>query len=227
MKKTYGLIVALALAAQACAEEGSDTGNNDPQQEAGELGSLSLKLTGVDTSGRDYRLRNASFTISSGFGFPFPFPFPFADASVGTSTVVSTETSPNAPVIAVELVPGSYNVSLSNPDWFLERAVNGVWERVDQAVLLSSATQFASVFEGGTTPVAFRFGVDGELIDFRSGELEIGIEIEQPGDQSIPDAGWPFPEGGFPLPEGGFPIFDASVPDATSQDAGPGRGNGR
>lgn len=227
MKKTYGLILALALAGQACAEEDSTTDNTSAPSETAELGSLTLKLTGVDTSGRDYRLRNASFIISPGFpSFPFPFPFPFEDASVGTSTTVSTETNPNAPVIAVELVPGNYNVNLSNPDWFLERAVGGVWQRVDQAVLLSSANQFASIFNGGTTPVAYRFGVDGELIDFRAGELQIGIEIEQPGDQSVPDTGvFPF-EGGFPFPEGGFP--DASVPSIAdaSVDAGfvpPGR----
>ena len=74
---------------------------------------------------------------------------------------------------------------------------------MEQAVLLSSPNQYAYIYDGGTTGIAYRFGVDGELIDFRSGELQIGIEIEQRGDPRLPDGGFPF-EGGFPFPP--FPL---------------------
>ena len=53
---------------------------------------------------------------------------------------------------------------------------------VEQAVLLSEPTQYAYLWSGSSTDVYFRFGVDGELIDFRHADLNIGIEIERPGD---------------------------------------------
>jgi hypothetical protein len=37
--------------------------------------------------------------------------------------------------------------------------------------------------------VNFQFGVDGDLIDFRQGDLDIGIQIEQPGDAPIGGCG--------------------------------------
>lgn len=219
MKKTYGLIVALMLATQSCADTGTDTSTKDPQDEAAQLGNLSLNLTGVDSSGRDYRLRQATFNISSDYFPPFPFPI-FGDAGIVAPKTVSSETDPDAPVISVRLAPGSYYVTFENYGWYLERFVNGAWERVEQAVLLSTPYQYAYIYDGGTTAVAFRFGVDGDIIDFRSGELQIGIEIEQPGDEPPQvDGGFPWPEGGWGPVDGGFGA-DATAPDATAPDAG-------
>jgi hypothetical protein len=42
-------------------------------------------------------------------------------------------------------------------------------------VLLSPATQYACICDRGNTAVDYRFGVDGTLIDFRHGDLDIGI----------------------------------------------------
>lgn len=55
-------------------------------------------------------------------------------------------------------------------------------------MLLTSTCQSAYVYDQGVSTVNYRFGVDGELIEFRAGDLQIGISIEQPG-EGAPDAG--------------------------------------
>jgi hypothetical protein len=105
-------------------------------------------------------------------------------------TTVSSEDNLDTARISLTVIPGQYNVELTSPDWYLERNTEGTWERVEQAVLLSPVYQYAFVYDKGVSAVNYRFGVDGELIDFRSGELSIGIEIEQPG-EGAPDAGFP------------------------------------
>lgn len=204
----YAMLVAVALGMAACADV---TPGEEPtaSEETEKVGSLSLNLVGSDTDGRQYRLRNGVFGIS---GYPeFSFPgFPYVDGGLSGYQQVSTETDPDAPVISLRVVPGSYYVNLESADWYLERLqTGGTWERVEQVVLLTSAYQYAYVYDRGVTSVAFRFGVDGELIDFRSGELQVGIEIEQPGEGPYPDGGVGydagFPDGGmFGGPGGGF-----------------------
>jgi hypothetical protein len=174
----------------ACGQEADDP-SESPR------GSLTLALTAVDSGGVQYRLRNAEFQVT---GYPDGYPYypPYVvDDDGGMSAggrggsggypgyvdiTLSSETDPEAAVITKRLVPGSYNVFLSNSDWYLERTTEDGTERVEQAVLLSSPYQYVYVYDGGVTQVNYRFGVDGELIDFRSGELQIGIEIEKPGE---------------------------------------------
>lgn len=196
MKKRYSMLVAVAVGLSACADS-APTQDPAPGHEEQSVGTLSLNLLGSDSDGREYRLRNAVFGISGNPEFPFPGPFPYPDGGAANYQTVSTETDPDLPVIALRVLPGSYYINLQSPDWYLERLSGGIWERVEQAVLISSSYQYAYVYDGGVTAVAFRFGVDGELIDFRSGELQIGIEIEQPGEgPAYPDGGMGF-DGGF------------------------------
>jgi hypothetical protein len=160
-------------------------------------GTVQLKLTGADSAGRTYRLREASFQV---IGYPYfgglllpGMPYPYDAGSPLSELYLSTEDDPDLPMLTARVIPGQYTVSLLGSSWYLERSADSGWERVEQAVLLSEATQFAYVWNGGITPVNFSFGVDGELIDFRAGDIQIGITIERPGDA---DAGMPWPYDG-------------------------------
>jgi hypothetical protein len=184
MNRPYSILLAVALGWGACADEGS-VDDSSEKKEQQELGSLTLNLTGSDSAGRQYRLRNATFLIWGNLDFPVPI----SDGGFPSYQTVSTETDPDAQVISLRLVPGYYQVSMENSDWFLERSSDDTWERVEQAVLLSQVYQGVYVSHGAVSPIYYRFGVDGELIDFRAGSLEIGIEIEQPG-EGPPDAGF-------------------------------------
>ncbi len=99
----------------------------------------------------------------------------------GYHTILRSDDALEATSLVERVPPGDYYIDLGGP-WFIERFENGAWNRVEQVVLLSSRTQWVTVFHAYTSRVAYRFGVDGELIDFRAGELSIGIEIELPGE---------------------------------------------
>jgi hypothetical protein len=195
MTKMKSLLTMLALCAAGCSPAG-----DSPAVEDGETGDLSVELVGTDSSGQQYRLRNADFYI-----YGYSFLNATADVassgsagvgggvaggpSGGTSIIVSSETNPNDPIISTRVLPGSYTVTLSS-DWYLEKLTPTGPELVEQSVLLSEQTQYAYVWHNGVTNIFYRFGVDGELIDFRHGDINIGIDIEHPGEG----------EGGF----GGF-----------------------
>ncbi len=197
--------MALSLGLAACGEEGDGEG---AVAKPHARGAVKLALTAADSAGVQYRLRNAEFEIR---GYPdgyYPGMWWEDDGGVSAgaggrpgyppgyvSIVVSTETDPDAAFITTRLIPGSYDIALLNDDWYLERTTADGVERVEQAVLLSPRYQYVYVWDGGVAYVNFTFGVDGELIDFRSGELQIGISIEKPGEHC--------PGGGF----GGFGGF--------------------
>src|SRR5690242_13701614 len=137
MNKRYSMLIAVAVAVTACADTAPSQDPAPNQEQA--VGNLTLNLVGADSDGREYRLRNAVFNISGQPEFPFPgFPFPYPDSGAGSSQTVSTETNPDAPVISLRVIPGNYYVNLQSTDWYLERLTGGNWERVEQAVLLSS-----------------------------------------------------------------------------------------
>jgi hypothetical protein len=186
MRFAFWLSLALGVAACDGAEPTSAT---DPSEKQDSLGELSLNLRGVDSSGRVYRLRNATFSVDLSWSQYSADGGPGTGADGGFSTTVSSETNLDQAVISVRLIEGSYSVTLTNSDWYIERNTAGGWERVSQTALLSPRTQYSWVGDEGVSSLSFRFGVDGQLIDFRSGVLNIGVEIEQPGD--LPDAGYP------------------------------------
>jgi hypothetical protein len=190
--KLQALMIATALTFAACDSSNGQPSSNE-QEPNDEVGTLALNLIGSDTDGRQYRLRSAEFLITSYYSEPFPIPSDGGSGSYFEQTV-SSEDNLDEARISLKVVPGYYQISLTTPDWYLERNNAGTWERVEQAVLLSSYYQSAFVYNQAVVAVNFRFGVDGTLIDFRSGDLSIGIEIEQPG-EGPGDAG--FPGGGI------------------------------
>jgi hypothetical protein len=160
------VVAIMATTCLACAGQGG------AKEEDGPLGKLSLNLIGSDRHGAQYRLREAEFDVTS-YGY-------YPGNPNQTVIALSTETNPMAATIDQKLVSGSYNVTLSNRLWYLERLTANGPERVEQAVLLSEPSVYTYVYEGSTSDVYFTFGVGGELIDFRSGTLRIGISVELP-----------------------------------------------
>jgi hypothetical protein len=154
-------------------------------------GSLSLALIGGDAHGHSYRLRNAEFEIYGCADYSYTSSGQQAGTGgnsgqgggpVCTSIIVSSEDDPDAALITRRLIPGYYNVTLLG-GWNLEEQTPAGWTAVGQAILLSPTSQSAYVWDRGQSQVYFSFGVGGDLIDFRHGDLGIGIEVEQPGDR--------------------------------------------
>jgi hypothetical protein len=183
------IISGIAIGIVACS-----SGLNGGREDSDANANLSLALTGTDSRGVQYRLRSAEFEI---YGYPELVQFGAGGAPDSFfSTVVSSETDPNAAVITQRVIPGYYYVDFTSGDWFLEELTPSGPERVEQAVLLSPRLQFAPVWNGGSTRVHYQFGVDGELIDFRSGNINIGIGIERPGDSAGAGGDGPVVSGG-------------------------------
>lgn len=186
-----GIVAALILG--ACAADTAapdDLGTpEDPQAVSG----LSLALTSMDSHGRAYRLRNATFSIAE------PYYYYYDGGAPPAPTVVSSEDDPGSSRLSVRLVPGYYQVTLGG-DWYLERLTPAGSERVAQVALLTPSVQDVYIGDGWNYDVEFRFGVDGSLIDFRHGDLDIDISIELPGEGPS-----------NPRNDGGF-IVDAATP---------------
>lgn len=69
--------------------------------------------------------------------------------------------------------------------WYLEQQVGGAWTRVDKVVLLLPAFQQTHVSDGSSVQLSYSFGAGSDdPIDFRHGDLGIGIQVEQPGDHT-------------------------------------------
>lgn len=203
--KARVLVACLTFGFIACAQSSEIDSDVEPDTP---LGSLTLMLKGTDSSGVSYWLRNAQFEINGWPEFyPYPQPGSGDDAGVGGAggypgpmggyyyRSFSSEDYPDDTEIRMRLVPGNYNVALVNGDWYLERGTGDARERVEQVVLLTSPYQYVYVYDQGAAYVGYRFGVDGELIDFRSGELVVQIEIEKPGERCNP--GWGGAGGGM------------------------------
>jgi hypothetical protein len=172
MKSLKWCLPVLAVGFAGCSAEHSDPKGGESES----VGTLEFALTGTDSSGRQYRLRNAEFEV---YGYSY-----YGDGYT-PPTILSSEEDPNAPYISRTFVPGDYYVNFLSYDWYLERlGTDGGYEPVQQAVLLSQRWQYAYLWDNSTSYVFYRFGVDGELIDFRHADLNIGIEIEQPGENN-------------------------------------------
>jgi hypothetical protein len=205
--RRFVLAMMMVVASAGCGEETEpSTGNETPElpdQDHVEPSGIALELVAIDSQGRSYRLRNADFIIQ-----PYYYYY-YGDGGVSAPQTVSTEANPSASRIEVRLLPGQYMVTLAG-DWYLERLVGTAVERVQKVVLLSERTQYAYIADRSFVSLDFRFGVDGDLIDFRYGNLNIDISIEVPGDPRGFDAGYPY----YPYPshDAGTPAYDASVP---------------
>jgi hypothetical protein len=156
------------LAALGCSAEGSDTGAGKSEEATG---SIALRLSANDASGETYRLRNASFTING---------YSYATGNyVPTNLTVSSETDPSVPVINTQLLEGPYSVSFFDNGWYIEHLTSAGAEVVAKVAFLGPANQSAFVQRGVSTPVSFNFGVNGDILDFYGGNLEIGITVQQ------------------------------------------------
>lgn len=130
-----------------------------------ELGALEINLTAPDANGTQYRLRDATFVISSRF----------AQGDAGPSTIVlSSESAPRDEFLTEPLLPGSYFVDLQ-PGWRMEEVTAS--GAVDTpAVLLSSESVSFFIQRFRTSSVRYQFGVNGDPLDF-GGQLSIGISV--------------------------------------------------
>ncbi len=168
--RTYLLLIALVLCLPGC---GTDPGTESAASHE-EVGTLQLALRGVAPDMQVYRLRHATFGVQG---------VRYSDFQ-GVSSTLSSESDLENEVLRSRLFYGSYTVDLRPEGWYLERLTPEGPQRVARAVLLSSPQQGVFVQQGGVSRIAFQFGVDGELIDFQGGDLEIAIDIRQ-----APDAG--------------------------------------
>jgi hypothetical protein len=172
----------LPLIAAACSQ-------TSIPEDGSKVGSLSLSLTGVDPHGISYRLSSAEFEVS---GCPDYFQSSVAGFGAGSGgggqggsncidMVLRSDDNPDSAVITQRLLPGYYNVQLLD-GWTIEQLTAAGPTPVAKAVLLSPSYQYAYVWDGGVSQVVYSFGVGGDLIDFRHGDLAISISVEQPGD---------------------------------------------
>lgn len=208
MNRTLIMTLVSALLALGCEGPASDDPSQKPPVDSvddQDTGQLVLELSSVDRAGRSYRLRNASIDIG-----PLNSPFPIlADGGFPNLLHFSSEDYLEEERISVRLEPASYLVMLLG-DWYLERLTPNGYERVERALLLSPGLRPVSIGAGQNAQVTFRFGVDGESIDFRYGTLDVGIAVELPGetggarycdeyDYNYPY--YPYPEEPYPYPE--------------------------
>ena len=101
---------------------------------------------------------------------------------------LSSDDDLDAEFITPRFLPGDYTVTLRG-DWYLEELKGGRADRIEKAVLLSPQSQYAYLGDGWSQTIYFAFGIDGDIIDFRSGTLNIGIQVEKPGDHNCQPAG--------------------------------------
>jgi hypothetical protein len=180
MTRRILMTLMLALGLVGCGA--TDTEDNPApseteQPDIKQVGAISLSLSSHDSKGREYRLRSANFTVTEAVYY-----YVYDGGSPKTITL-SSEQDPNASILSTRLTPGEYLVSLQ-PGWYVERLSATGSERVAKTVLLSASEQYTYVSAGSSTSLQFRIGVDGDLIDFRYGELNIDTVIELPGESN-------------------------------------------
>jgi hypothetical protein len=213
MKRVLWAAFAVVLGSASCAEEKANLGENPDPSTVGELGSLSMALTGFDAQGRQYWLRDAEFVVG-------PATYPGFDGGASPPLTISTDSDPLAESVSVSLLPGLYDVTLQGQYYLEYQTPNGI-RRADGVTLLSTPTQQATITANQATQLVFRFAVD----ESGRGELTIGIDVEQRSDAGA-DGGVVAPDGGVAGGlDGGLDagldggVVDAEVPDAEVADA--------
>jgi hypothetical protein len=158
-----GISIQGGFVAGGCAEA-SPTGAVD--QDPVVRGTLRMDLTAVSDSGKVYRLRQASFPVSSFFS--------------SSTITLSSETDPTKSVLEAFLNPGSYQIQLLD-GWFVEQVDDLLGSAVFvPATLLSSSFQFFDIVSDTETFVKFEFEVDGQRVTFGPpGRLIVGIGVHE------------------------------------------------
>ena len=143
-------------------------------------GTIGIALKANGPSGKTYRLRDAVFTIERRYSS-------YGDAGL-SYLELSTEDDPDADELRATVLPGRYSVTLEE-NWRMEEVdANGRGTTVN-AVLLSDETRYVRVFNRGTSSVLYSFGIGDSIIQFRHGDIDIRIRIEELEDAGVDDAG--------------------------------------
>lgn len=147
----------------------------------GDYGQIRLALEAKGPSGKTYRLRDATFSIDQTYT-------EYSDDTEYPITL-STEDDIESTELSATVVPGSYRVRLSS-DWRMEVIeYDGSAKDVD-AVLLSSESRSIYVYNGQTYFVEYIFGIGTDIVEFRRGDIKIGIQIEEDDSGVDDDAGY-------------------------------------
>jgi hypothetical protein len=158
-----GLSIQGGLVAGGCADASPTPGaDQDPIIR----GKLKMELTAVSGSGKVYRLRQASFPVTSFFS--------------STSITLNSETDPTKSVLETFLNPGSYQIQLLD-GWFIEQVDDLLGSAFPvSAILLSSPFQFFDILSDTETFLKFDIEVDGQRITFGPpGRLIVGIGVQE------------------------------------------------
>ncbi len=136
----------------------SGCGDASAEREA-RSGSATMALTGVSTSGKSYRLRNATLEIS------------------GTANATaSSEDDLAAPTINVELKAGGYLAKLVD-GWSLEvQGEDGTFSAI-HAVLTSTNPLPFTVVDQQSTNVFFQFNAGDDVVQLGNGRAVFGIAV--------------------------------------------------
>jgi hypothetical protein len=149
-----------SAAVAGCAlEPGSGTDEVSSTDGTSNTGTVRLDLQGQAQNGTLYRLRLATFTISS-----TP---PITLSSDGANATATT--------ISQALPAGSYLVTLQN-GWVLDKVVGATATPV-QATLTSAQSQMFGIQPGASTSVTYQFQTNGVTVT--TGTLNIGIGVTE------------------------------------------------
>jgi len=127
-----------------------------------DVGSARMALRATSAQNIQYRLRDAVFEITG----------------PETKTLSSESYNRNAAFISVDLHAGDYDIELMPGSWMEYSHDNQDWFLIEHT-LVSDNPVSTSVVTGESTDVIYRFSVDGNLITFGDGEVNIGIEVEE------------------------------------------------
>ena len=137
---------------------GATTGCSDPANDSQtQAGTLRVPLV-TETGGVVYRL-TGQFTIT------------------GPQTlIIDTADDPNALVRSADLPIGIYSVVLDS-GFVVEREVEGTFEPIDADLVTPNPRSFV-ITSQTTTNVTFGFAVEGQVIEFDEGTLNLDIAVE-------------------------------------------------
>lgn len=181
--KSIGLMLGFLCAASFL---GTGCQSAGKEEASATTGAIELGLKSFGSAGEEFRLRNATFSISPTYYYYYDS-YPGMGGSSGSTTaiapvIVSSEEDLTATSISVDLEQGSYYVTLQ-PGWTMEKITDGVAETVP-AVLLPgySTSQYAYVSPHSSTSVQFGFGIGGRDVWF-NGKLNVEMKVYSDPDE--------------------------------------------